>query len=323
MFVAGANIVITNGIGGNNRTLATTLTPSFTTVALTATTNQAVFGTTTTTTLNIPTPSSSRTHTLNDPGTNSFFVMGDGDQTINGIKSFNSAPVSRSSVGHKFNNVGNTATTTVIPSVSLVSNNNFPLPSNNPSANQVLMTDGQNSTWTSTSSLRGVTITYCSGTADKSIAATNADRSISPGCGTNLNAIIPANTLTAGSTISIEARGTIAASFGTTMNFNLFFNSTAICTVTAFPLSTPSTWGFVLLMEATIRTIGATGTVVAEIEYRSTSNAGTISQMISQSTATTVIDTTNPILVDPHIKFSVAGGSAWTQKKFFVKGTIA
>ena len=190
VFVAGANIVITNGIGGNNRTLATTLTPSFTTVALTATTNQAVFGTTTTTTLNIPTPSSSRTHTLNDPGTNSFFVMGDGDQTINGIKSFNSAPVSRSSVGHKFNNVGNTATTTVIPSVSLVSNNNFPLPSNNPSANQVLMTDGQNSTWTSTSSLRGVTITYCSGTADKSIAATNADRSISPGCGTDRKSVV-------------------------------------------------------------------------------------------------------------------------------------
>ena len=58
-------------------------------VKITPTTNQLVLGTTNTTTISASAPSSSRTYTIPDTGANSSFVMTDGTQTLNGVKTFN------------------------------------------------------------------------------------------------------------------------------------------------------------------------------------------------------------------------------------------
>jgi hypothetical protein len=57
------------------------------------TTNQLVLGTSTTTTINVTAPSVSRVVTLPDPGGVASFVLTESTQTINGLKSFGSAPI--------------------------------------------------------------------------------------------------------------------------------------------------------------------------------------------------------------------------------------
>jgi len=62
-------------------------------VTINPVTNQIVLGVTNTTTLNATAPAASRTYTIPDTGANSQFVMTDGNQTINGTKTFTTAPV--------------------------------------------------------------------------------------------------------------------------------------------------------------------------------------------------------------------------------------
>jgi hypothetical protein len=62
------------------------------TLALSATSNQMVLGTTNTATISASAPGASRTYTIADPGANASFVMTEGTQTINGVKTFGSAP---------------------------------------------------------------------------------------------------------------------------------------------------------------------------------------------------------------------------------------
>jgi hypothetical protein len=63
------------------------------TVTISATTNQIIFGTTNTTTINAAAPASSATYTIPDVGTTASFVMTAGAQTINGQKTYGSAPI--------------------------------------------------------------------------------------------------------------------------------------------------------------------------------------------------------------------------------------
>ena len=83
---------------------ATPLTPSFTSIALTATSNQIVMGTGTTQTINAPTPVSSIVNTIPDSGVASTnFVMTDGAQTVNGVKTFSSSLItSGPTVGYTY-----------------------------------------------------------------------------------------------------------------------------------------------------------------------------------------------------------------------------
>lgn len=59
----------------------------------TAVTNQIILGNVTTTTLNASAPAASRVYTIPDVLANASFVMTEGTQTINGIKTFTNAPV--------------------------------------------------------------------------------------------------------------------------------------------------------------------------------------------------------------------------------------
>ena len=70
------------------------IAPSYT---ATATTNQLLLGTTRTATINVPTPATlSRVYTVPDPAADASFVMTESPQTINGVKTFGSAPIAPS-----------------------------------------------------------------------------------------------------------------------------------------------------------------------------------------------------------------------------------
>ncbi len=58
-----------------------------------ALTNQLILGNVTTITLNAPAPAASRVYTMPDVLANANFIMSEGAQTINGVKTFTSAPV--------------------------------------------------------------------------------------------------------------------------------------------------------------------------------------------------------------------------------------
>jgi len=67
------------------------------TLIISKTSGQIVLGATNTTTLTSPAPAASRTYTIPDAGTNATFVMTESAQTINGIKTFGSFPLTPSS----------------------------------------------------------------------------------------------------------------------------------------------------------------------------------------------------------------------------------
>lgn len=97
---------LTNGklmvsLGGQIVEGTSSSTPTFTSQTLTATTNQLTLGTGQTIIVSAPTPSASITYTIPDVNTNSTFVMTDGNQTINGIKSF-TTPIAATSGGTGF-----------------------------------------------------------------------------------------------------------------------------------------------------------------------------------------------------------------------------
>jgi hypothetical protein len=80
---------------GDSDTTARTIAGQFTfsnSINITPTTNQIRLGTTNTVTINSASPASSRTYTIPDTLANSSFVMTDLAQTINGVKTFSSAP---------------------------------------------------------------------------------------------------------------------------------------------------------------------------------------------------------------------------------------
>src|SRR5579872_4347319 len=62
-------------------------------IPIAATMNQLVFGSGQTVTVNSIPPAASRTYTIPDTGANSQFVMTDGNQVINGMKTFTTPPV--------------------------------------------------------------------------------------------------------------------------------------------------------------------------------------------------------------------------------------
>ncbi len=66
---------------------------SIASLALTAVSNQLVMGTGQTVTVNAPTPAASRTYTMPDVLANASFVMTEGAQTLNGVKTFSATAV--------------------------------------------------------------------------------------------------------------------------------------------------------------------------------------------------------------------------------------
>jgi hypothetical protein len=98
--VGGSNITLEWGTGGADLSTpgvigsTTPNSANFTTVNVTNTTNQLVLGTSpNTTTINAVAPTAARTYSIPDAGANASFVMTEGSQTINGTKTFGTAPV--------------------------------------------------------------------------------------------------------------------------------------------------------------------------------------------------------------------------------------
>lgn len=80
------------------QSIALSSTPTFASMTLSAVTNQLVLGTTNTVTINSTAPAASRVYTIPDSGANASFVMTEGAQTINGVKSFGT-PIAATSGG--------------------------------------------------------------------------------------------------------------------------------------------------------------------------------------------------------------------------------
>jgi len=92
---AAANFVLTEGtqIINGIKTFTNIVPTTTTQLILTDTTNQIVLGTGQTITLNAPTPAASLIQTIPDTKINAQFVMLEGNQTINGLKTFSSITV--------------------------------------------------------------------------------------------------------------------------------------------------------------------------------------------------------------------------------------
>lgn len=75
------------GGGGNNPN------PEFENITLTNTSDQIILGTGTTITVNSATPAANSVYDIPDVGTSADFVMTEGGQTINGLKTFDESPV--------------------------------------------------------------------------------------------------------------------------------------------------------------------------------------------------------------------------------------
>lgn len=97
------NILVPNNYDLFAGSIVTGGTLTGTDAVLTNVNNQITLGTTNTTTINATAPSLSRVYTLPDVLTNSSFLMTDGAQSINDIKSFNSAPDMRNAVKYTEN----------------------------------------------------------------------------------------------------------------------------------------------------------------------------------------------------------------------------
>lgn len=91
-----ANVILSEGTQTINGTKTFGSAPTAPSLNLTNTTNQLVLGTTNTYTVNATAPAASRVITLSDPGASASFIMSEGTQTINGSKTFGSAPTAPS-----------------------------------------------------------------------------------------------------------------------------------------------------------------------------------------------------------------------------------
>lgn len=136
-------------------------------------------------------------------------------------------------------------------------------------------------------------------TANKAIANSDVITSIfSSGSGTPA---VPANFLRAGRKLVIEFGGFVSSTGAPTLDFYLYFGAVPLISLTGMAASALSNAGFYGRVEVTIRTIGATGTVIAVGEV-TIANATYPTVM----TAVAVVDTTGIIVVDPSLKWSAA-----------------
>jgi hypothetical protein len=201
---ANANFVMTEGNQSINGVKTFLGTISFASIGATATTNQAVFGTGTTVTLNAPTPAANRIYTMPDVGANANFVMTEGNQSINGVKTF-IGTISFASVGATATTnqiVMGTGTTVTINAPTPAANRIYTLPDIGTDANFVLtagtQTVGGLKTFTSTVTITPLTNQIVVGTGttttlDFNVPAVSRVYSI-PDAGANTSFVLSAGT---------------------------------------------------------------------------------------------------------------------------------
>lgn len=121
---------------------------------------------------------------------------------------------------------------------------------------------------------------------------------------------LPANYFRIGTSLKIIATGYISDTGTPTLNIRFKLGSTTICSTGAVALAgTISNNLWRVEVELTCRTVGATGTVIAQgkFEYDESTHAGTTEGMVS--TATTTIDTTATQAVNLTVEWGTANAS--------------
>lgn len=278
--------------------------PSFQKINLTTTATQITLGTGATVTLSASTPAASRVYTLPDVGTSSSFVMTDGAQTINGVKSFTSALVERSDVGMVLNNAGNTFGTTLKSASGLGANLTFRMPANLGTAGQVMSTDGAGnlSFITAGGGGGGSGFEYYQYLATTNLVqnpATNTYVTVFPSGTGSLT--IPAGTLNAVKSIRFEAYGILSTNSGSQNNIliRVLFGPTANITIAESVGVRPfgnSGVSMRIIGSLMVRTTGASGTIVgaAAVEFSDGGNSGGRNQTrtITGSSVNTTVDNT-------------------------------
>jgi hypothetical protein len=159
-------------------------------IPITATTNQLVLGGSVNTTINAVTPAANAVYTIPDVGTTSSFIMADGAQTINGVKTFANGLVN-SGTSTALNFIATATTnqlrmgttnTTTINSVAPVSSQVVAIPDSGVASSSFVLTDGNQT-------INGVK-TFSSGVP---ITATTNQLVLGTGTTTTVNSVAPAS----------------------------------------------------------------------------------------------------------------------------------
>lgn len=302
--VPGTNILVAYGNGVI--TVSTSLTPTFTTIAATATSNQFTVGTGNQWTLNYAAPAGGRTLNFNDPGVSSTsVVMTDGSQTINGGKIFTTKPIFNSNVGTQYNNAANTASVTVGTQAGLAGSYSLNWPTGVGNANDELQGDGAgnlNFRQPSAKMLHSNTVALVQNNPGAAVFVT-----MYPTGAVSLT--IPANTLATSSKIEFSFEGAVSTSAATTFSIRVRLDGS-----TTYGTSTSSTGVSLSSIPFTCRGFfsifnsGAGGVASTSghiFAFTSTTNA----VAGFTSTGTIAIDTTVSHVFDVQFAFSASNAA--------------
>ena len=144
------------------------------------------------------------------------------------------------------------------------------------------------------------------GTADTTVASTAAETTI---LGTGQGSLtIPANSLAIGDTILILIKGHVSDTGNPTLTARIDLGGTEVCASGAITLGAVTTDYFEMEVEITVRTLGATGTVVAggELMY---DNSNDITGAGLVKTTATTIDTTGTLAIDVTVQWGTSSAS--------------
>lgn len=146
------------------------------------------------------------------------------------------------------------------------------------------------------------------GTASVTIANSNTETTVLGGGLGEL--ILRPNTLSLGKTYRLKLKGFLSDTGTPTLNIKFKLGGSTVCSTGAITLITSLANHLLEIdVEFTCRTIGATGTIIAQgkMMYDDPAHAGTMAGMVS--TGTTTIDTTGSIVIDVTATWGSASSS--------------
>lgn len=131
--------------------------------------------------------------------------------------------------------------------------------------------------------------------SDVTVANTTTETSLLTGTMVGTNSIA-ANSVYAGETISLYASGYVSNTGTPTVGMNVKLGSTTVLTTSVTSAAGLSNTAFVMRADCTVRSTGASGTVICAWHFRSTSSSQTNStQTTGAATSTSTIDFTSAV----------------------------
>lgn len=156
-------------------------------------------------------------------------------------------------------------------------------------------------------------------TTDVTVANTTAETSIATGTLVGTNSI-GAGTAYAGETISVYASGFFSTTGTPNLTFALKLGSTTVLTSTNATASSVSNAPFTMQATCTVRTTGATGTIICAWTYRGQGSSVTNSTQTTGYGTSTVLDFTGALAPDVTITWGTASASnTLTATQFYVE----